>query len=321
MEISIKGLHEKVALKLDNDVYLDKSNVAKVIEDNSELFKNLDIAPINNSKMLFGYNALNQPIKIAYEQELIIRIVILTKEIDYKRFVGQITYDGHHYSGFQIQKDNKTIQGELTKVYRTVEKSNEIVQGCSRTDTGVHALNYYLHFDSRRGLSEDKWLAIFKRQLPKDIRINSLKEIHPLFHSRYDVQKKHYIYRIKLNELNPFRLNYEWNVTSIDIDLLNKNIQQLVGTHDFASFCKGDPNSTIRTIFETKASCENDVLTLEFIGNGFLRYMIRIIVHALINISTYKLELDILDIINLKSRAYTKDLAPASGLYLKEIYY
>ncbi len=321
MKLDVNLLHPEVALKLDDSVYLNKTDVLKAMTDYRELFNNIHVNVIDGSSMYYGYNDLNHPIKLSYEDGLIKRIVIITENIDYKRFVGLISYDGHNYSGFQIQDHQPTIQGELTNVLRTIDHEGNIVQGASRTDTGVHALNYYFHFDTKLPIHSTKWFDIFNNHLPKDIKIKKLKEIHPLFHSRYDVIKKTYIYKIKLNESDPFKVNYEWFVKELNVDVLNKNIKQLIGTHDFKSFCKGEPDHTIRTIFDTSVIINGNELTLEFTGNGFLRYMIRIIVKALVNISTGLLDLEISDIIKEKSRLHTKDLAPAGGLYLEEIYY
>ncbi|MBI9008927.1 MAG: tRNA pseudouridine(38-40) synthase TruA [Tenericutes bacterium] len=321
MVFDIKTLHNEVGLKLDDLVVYGIDSVKKVIEENQELFEDLLLSLDDNSHMIYGYNKLGNPVKLGFEDELVNRIILMTTLEDSKRFKAIISYDGHRYSGFQIQKDQITIQGELTKVIAFINGADTLIQGASRTDAGVHALNYVFHFNSDKPLTEEKWLNYLNTQLPKDIIVKSVKEVHPLFHTRYDVYKKRYIYKMVVNEINPFRINYEWFIKELNIEILEENLKQLVGTHDFKSFCKGDPDSTIRTIFNAELIQKQNELTLVFEGNGFLRYMIRIIVFALVQISNGNLELSISDIIKEKSREHTKNLAPAAGLYLEEITY
>lgn len=321
MNIDINQLSQDVGLKFNDNVILGKQKVAEYIIDNQEKFANLDLEPIEESQMLYGFNSNQNPIKIGYEEGLIQRIIIITEPINYTRYKAEISYDGHQYNGFQIQDNQKTIQGELTKIISKINGYETLVQGSSRTDTGVHANNFVIHYDSLRKITQKKWLELLNHQLPNDILVRSLFKTHPIFHSRYDVYKKRYIYKIKLNDIDPFRINYEWNCRDLNVDIMQKNIGQLIGTHDFTSFCKGKPKDPIRTIYEAKIKQDGDYIELIFEGNGFLRYMIRIIVNALVLQASNKLNISIEDIIKEKSRLHTKNLAPASGLYLDKIFY
>lgn len=321
MDILKLKLHRDVALKLDNLVIFGIEDVISTLKDYKALFQNVSVSKVDNSYMLYGYNNLGNPIKLSYDDDLVKRIIIVTKPINYKRFKAVISYDGHNYNGFQIQKDKPTIQGELSRIISIVNDSNTLVQGASRTDTGVHALNYVIHFDTMKDLTDKKWLTYLNYQLPEDILVKSIEEVNPLFHSRYDVLKKRYIYKIGISEKDPLKSNYQWFVEGIDFKVLEKNLNMLVGTHDFTSFCKGNPDSKIRTIYHTELKKNDKEVILVFEGNGFLRYMIRILVYALIQISIGKLNIDISEIIKEKSRIHTKNLAPASGLYLDKIIY
>lgn len=322
MEFNIEYLHNEVALKLDDLVVFGKSDVRSIIEKQIRLFEGVTCFPFQNSHMVYGYNKFDNPIKIGLEEGLIKRIILSTVPILQKRFKVVISYDGHNYSGFQIQKDQPTIQGELTRIISIVNDNNTLIQGASRTDAGVHGINYVFHFDSSKSLNETKWKEYLNYQLPDDILVTSVVEVHPLFHSRYDVYMKRYIYKISLGKKNPFAVNYEWFVKDLDLNVIKENLTQLVGTYDFSSFCKGIPSSSIRTIFHTELiNNDDDEIILVFEGNGFLRYMIRIIVFALVEIAKGNLKMNISDIIKEKSRKHTKDLAPASGLYLENITY
>ncbi|MCK4551429.1 MAG: tRNA pseudouridine(38-40) synthase TruA [Tenericutes bacterium] len=321
MNVDINKLDDNVGLKYNQEVILSKDNVAAFIRSNKDLFINLDIEQINESAMYYGYNQYLNPVKIGYKNDLIQKIIILTEPINYTRYKATLTFDGHLYNGFQIQKDQKTIQGELTKIVSNVNGYESLVQGVSRTDAGVHANNYVIHFDSTRDISDSKWLVLLNHQLPNDILVKSIEKTHPIFHSRYDALMKRYIYKMKLSDSNPFNINYEWQCQNIDLTIIKSNLRQLIGTHDFRSFCKGIANSYERTIYKAEAILKDDSLTLVFEGNGFLRYMIRIIVNALYLQLTGQLNVDMAIILKEKSRKYTKNLAPASGLYLDEIKY
>ena len=321
MDVLVENLHPDAGLKFNKTVILGKQDIKEFISNNREHFINLNLKYIDESSMMYGYDIYTNPLKIVFQDDLIQLIVIVTDQINQIRFKAILSYDGHLYNGFQIQKDQPTIQGELTRVISNINGYETLVQGCSRTDTGVHANHYVIHFDSDRDIGEARWLELLNHQLPKDILIKDILKTHPLFHSRYDVTKKRYLYRIKLRERDPFHIHYQWNISGWNLDILNENLKQLVGTHDFISFCKGTPESSVRTIYVAQAILNDDELILEFEGNGFLRYMIRIIVYALYMISSNQLDLTISDLIKEKSRKHTKHLAPASGLYLDQVYY
>jgi len=321
MNIDINTLHKNVGLKFEDQVYFDKENVEVVIKKYKYIFSDLDLSPIDDSHMQYGYNKSGNPIKLGFEGNLINRIVLVSDDNNYRRFKGVIAYDGHRYNGFQTQKNLPTIQGELSRIITLVNNKETLVQGASRTDTGVHAINYTFHFDTDKLIPEEKWLELINHQLPNDISIKSIKEVHPLFHSRYDVYKKRYIYKINVGEVDPFNISYKWYTKDFNMSLLEENLKQLVGTHDFNSFCKGKPDDTVRTIFRASVNRDNNDIELIFEGNGFLRYMVRIIVKTLVEIASGKQKLSISEIIKEKSRANTKNLAPACGLYLEEIMY
>lgn len=321
MKLDIFHLHQDVGLKYDELVMFGIEDVTNFIQKHLNTFIDLNVQPIQDSHMLYGYNSIGNPIKIGLENELIRRIIVQTQPYFHKRFVGTISYDGHLYNGFQIQTDQKTIQGELTNIVSNINGYETLVQGASRTDAGVHANNYTIHFDTIRDLSNEQWLELLNHQLPKDIFVHSVEETHPLFHSRYDVYMKKYIYKLTLNERNPFKVQYEWNIKTLDLDILRENLQQLIGTHNFLSFCKGNPDSPERTIYSAEVNVDENEIQIALEGNGFLRYMIRILVYALVQIAQKEINVTITDILNEQNRKHTKHLAPASGLYLDRITY
>lgn len=321
MDIQTDLLDLSVGLKFNHEVVLGKQNVISFIESHKEYYQNLQLKSIKDSHMKYGYDSAGNPVKLGFKGKYIQRIVTVTKPLKYQRYQIIMSYDGSRYSGFQIQDNQMTIQGELTKAVSSINGVQTLVQGASRTDAGVHALMYVSHFDATNVLTPDKWKTLLNYQLPKDIRVQEVNPVHPLFHSRYDVYKKEYLYKIRIGEKNPFKINYEWQIDSLNVERLIEQTKQVIGTHDFSSFCKGTPDSTVRTMFDVEVKQKQNELHLVFVGDGFLRYMIRIMVYTLVEIANEKLQVDILDIIKEKSREHTKHLAPASGLYLQKLIY
>ncbi len=199
-------LDKSIGLKFNTQIILGREEVITFLEEHKIYFAELDVSPIEDSKMIYGYNKLGNPVKLGFDGQAIQRIVLVTKTLKTIRYKAVCTYDGHRYNGFQIQKNHNTIQGELTKIISSVNGKDTLVQGASRTDTGVHALNYVFHFDSDKSLSESRWLELLNYQLPNDIHIKSICKTHPLFHSRYDVHMKRYIYKIKLIEVKIWQI-------------------------------------------------------------------------------------------------------------------
>jgi tRNA pseudouridine38-40 synthase len=312
---------DKAAMKVDDLLLLNHQDIKAYIEKNQSLFKNLvlDFSPSNQTA--YGYNQEHHAIKISYESDLVKKIVLIKDDIDYQRFKLTIQYDGHLFKGFQKQKHERTIQGELSKVINPIALSNELVQGSSRTDAHVHANLYVCHFDAYVDIDEKRWLSILNHQLAKDIKVLSIEKVHPLFHARYDVIKKTYIYKINTGEFNPFQYHYQWFVKDLNIQAMKEAIKDIIGHHDFSSFSKDQVDDPIRHIYEADIKEDGEQITIKITGNGFHRYMIRLIVDYLVKIGKGANKYSLAQIIQMKSRKHTTSLAPANGLYLDSIIY
>lgn len=314
-------LNQNVALKVDDLVVLNKEHVEEYILNNPQLFEDIVFTDHLNFHMKYGYNKLNNPVKIGYLRDEIQRIIIKTKEYPKKRIKVDLMYDGSSYHGFQIQSNANTVQGELSSLISEVNNKEILVQGASRTDAEVHAKMQVIHFDDESPLTAEEWLRFLNNRLPKNIWIMHVELVHPLFHSCYDVYEKEYLYKIKLGDFDPFLLNYAWNIDYLDFVKLNDQLKKIIGTHDFTSFAKGIKGDNIRTIYQSGYKLDDDILEIYISGNGFLRYMVRLIIAHVVNYAIKKTDLDILEILNQKSRKNTKELAPAGGLYLNKIIY
>ncbi len=320
MSINLHNLSNDVAIKYNDELHFGKESVIKFIKKNGDLFLDFEVGPIEGSHMLYGYNSLGNPVKIGFEKGLIQRI-IMTNPLNYHRFLMTISYDGKEYSGFQIQEEQVTIQGELSKIISAVNDCETLVQGASRTDAGVHAINQKVHFDSTRDITPEKWLEILNHQLEKHIFVKSIVEVHPLFHARYDVYKKRYTYRLKTKSFNPLKFDYSWYVENVDVEILRNCMKEIMGTHDFVSYSKGEVKDTVRKIFHTELSENYYGINLIFEGDGFLRHMIRLLVFHMVELATGASDISITEVLKEKSREHTKHMAPANGLYLEEVIY
>ncbi len=320
MSINLHNLSDNVAIKFNDEVHFGKDSVKKFIKNNGDMFLNFDLKPIDDSHMLYGYNSLDYPVKMGFKDGKIQRIII-TSPKEYLRYLITLSYDGRDFSGFQIQNKEKTIQGELSKIVSQINNKETLVQGASRTDAGVHAINQKAHFDTDRDLDLEKWIEIFNHQLDKHIYVKNITKVHPLFHARYDVYRKRYIYKLRINDYDPMKCDYSWFVEEVDITKLKQCMNELVGTYDFTSFSKGENEESVRTIYKTDIVEKRNEIILVFEGNGFLRHMIRLIVNYIIDFSKGKINIPIKEIIRERSREHTKHMAPASGLYLEKIFY
>lgn len=238
-----------------------------------------------------------------------------------KRFMLTIAYDGTAYSGFQIQKKHKTIEGELQRCLCELLKEEIHVIGGSRTDAGVHALCNVAVFDSETNIPPEKLSYAINQRLPQDIRIMSSKEVPGDFHPRHCDTQKTYEYRITRGEfpIPTKRLYTYFTYHNLNLDKMQEAADFLTGEHDFKSFCAAAAvvESTVRTIYSITVREEKEDIVIQVCGNGFLYNMVRIIAGTLMEAGKGKWEPEtILDILNARDRKKAGPTAPACGLTL-----
>lgn len=243
-----------------------------------------------------------------------------------KRFKMIICYDGSGYHGFQVQKNVHTVCGAFQDGVERVCGSRGSVVGCSRTDTGVHALGYVLVLKVETDLDAYRLRGNLNGVLPWDISVIASEECDESFHPRYDVSQKEYVYKI-FNSIsrNPFMegraLHY---VRPIDMELMKKACKKFVGTHDFSAFCslKSDMEDRVRSITYCQIEKDAEIITFTVRGDGFLYNMVRIMIGTLLWLNEGRIELsDIEKIIDGRDRMAAGFTAPAHGLYLKRVIY
>ncbi|OGN56334.1 MAG: tRNA pseudouridine(38-40) synthase TruA [Chlamydiae bacterium RIFCSPHIGHO2_12_FULL_44_59] len=238
-----------------------------------------------------------------------------------------LSYDGTEYCGWQVQRNGISIQAVMQKALQTVLRHPVELTGSGRTDAGVHARGQVAHFDSNASFDTATLRFHLNCLLPSDIRVKKIEPAEGGFHARYSTKRKIYYYYLFTHPvMNPFRKLYSYHIRGpFNEKLLQTASQHFVGTHNFTSFANVKPNAPedqIRTIFRIDIRTSEDLLLLEFEGDGFLYKMVRNITGTLIDIATGKIALeDLPTIFAAKDRRYAGRTAPAQGLFLETVIY
>ena len=239
------------------------------------------------------------------------------------RYFMRFSYNGSKFNGFQKQVDKRTVQGDLESVLSKIFNENIRVVASGRTDAGVHAYNQCLHFDSSKEVDFDK-LKFSLNSLLHNIYVKELYSVPDDFHARYDCTKKEYIYKINVGEFDPIYEEYIYQYNkSLDIEKMKDACMYLIGEHDFRSFTSLDyEKNCVRTIYSIDISIENDIIYINFVGNGFLKYMVRNMVGLLIEVGSNNRNVeDVKKILDSMDRKEAGICAPSMGLYLENVYY
>ena len=238
-----------------------------------------------------------------------------------------VEYDGTGYHGWQRQRGDITIQQTIEGKIGVITQEKIRLIGSGRTDAGVHAIGQVANFKIESNIGERNLLRGINSLLPADIVIKRLVEVDERFHARYDAKSKVYLYRI-FNSSVPSVLyrNYSWFVHSpLDIDDMEAAVLQLIGSHDFSSFCAAN-NDTLdytRNVINVSIHREkNHIMKFSVEADGFLRYMVRNIVGTLVDVGRGELSPSkFIDIMEAKDRNMAGVTAPPQGLFLIEVKY
>lgn len=237
-----------------------------------------------------------------------------------------MAYRGTAYHGFQRQENAVGIQNVLEEKLSALTDSAVKLNGCSRTDAGVHAREYCFSFETEHAIPCANIVRGMNSLLPDDLAVLSCEEAPADFHARYSCKGKEYMYLIlNRREKDPFladlALHYPYE---LDTELIARAAQAFVGRHDFTSFC-GTANQkadSFRTIEYFRVEKSENLVKLLVKGDGFLYNMVRIMVGTLIFINEDKLSADSVPrILAALDRNLAGKTAPAHGLYLNKVYY
>ena len=244
-----------------------------------------------------------------------------------KNFKLIIEYDGTLYHGWQRQKGDRTIQGEIEKTLFKMTGKTIVLIGSGRTDAGVHAFGQVANFHCHTELQPEIFQKGLNSLLPDDIVIKECSQTDEAFHARYDAKNKTYNYKI-LNHITPAAIcrQYAWHISkTLDIGTMRSAFSYAIGTHDFKAFeGAGSPRShSIRCIMQANIIQKGQgYLINEVQANGFLRYMVRNIVGTLVDVGLNKITpLNFKQILLSKNRKQASATAPAHGLFLLQVDY
>jgi tRNA pseudouridine38-40 synthase len=242
------------------------------------------------------------------------------------RYFIEHAYNGTAYCGWQIQNNGLTVQQMLEEKLSVVLRTPIKLIGSSRTDTGVHAVQQYAHFDIDRLLEDSEGLVYrLNGMLPFDIAVRRLVPVADTAHSRFDATHRRYCYRIA-REKSPFLQNQAYLFRKqIDRERMNEAAAMLIGTHDFESFSKihtDVKNFFCDISFAYWEADEPDLWQFHIQSNRFLRGMVRALVGTLLEVGEGKRSLtDFERLIQLRDRKKAGPQAPPHGLYLMEVGY
>jgi tRNA pseudouridine38-40 synthase len=239
---------------------------------------------------------------------------------------ASVAYDGTDFHGWQLQKGHRTIQGELQEALTRLDGGPVIVHGAGRTDAGVHAEGQVVSFRLARDRKEDQIRRAVNGNLPEAIRLFEVRVADDNFHARFDARSKMYQYQIDLSEVaNPLLARFVWHYPfDIDLERLRTDANLLTGTHDFTAFTVSDCEavSRVRTLTSIGADASGSLLTMWFIGDGFLRGMVRTMVTALLDANRGRLAAgSITALLESCDRGLCGAAAPAKGLTLMKVEY
>lgn len=242
------------------------------------------------------------------------------------RLKATVSYDGSAYAGWQRQSNAHSIQSVIEEVLSKLHKHPVEIVASGRTDAKVHAIAQVFHFDSDRLIDEEHWVQALNSMLPKDIRIQKVEQVSDDFHARFDAIGKRYEYVLSRSIRNPFYQKYvgfDWK--PLDVVYMQACAQVFIGTHDFTSFtsAKIDPRkSRMKTIWQLEINEEADTIRFIFEGNGFLRYMVRMLTQTLIEAGKHEISIEEVKVmLDAKDKNISRYKAEPQGLYLVEVLY
>lgn len=241
-----------------------------------------------------------------------------------KRYLLHLSYNGTQYHGWQRQKNVISVQETLEKVLSILARKEIVINGCGRTDKGVHARAFYAHFDVE-GLPENT-LYKMNKMLPKDIVIYSLESVNTNFHSRFGAKSRTYKYFFHVIE-DPFlsEISSFYDIANLDFKQMQKSVELLIANEDFSCFCKVPEKHDSLICKISRASLldlGNGRFVFELSANRFLRGMIRIIMFDLLLIGQGNSSVEVFKS-RLKGspRKEAVQFAYPQGLFLEEVSY
>jgi tRNA pseudouridine38-40 synthase len=233
-------------------------------------------------------------------------------------------YDGTHFFGWQVQPEQRTVQGELQTALEQFLGDRVKIAGAGRTDTGVHALGQVANFNTEKSYDTETVRNALNARLPDDIFIKKVEEVASAFHPRFDATARIYTYRITTS-YSVFESRYAlFCEYQLDVPRMNEACALLIGEVDCTSFAiaKSQKENMHMSIKSCGFNKRNSTIIFEIEADRFLHKSVRTIVGTLILIGRGKIRRDeFASIIRARDRTKAGETAPAHGLYLTEVKY
>ncbi len=243
-----------------------------------------------------------------------------------KRIAAAVEYDGSLFCGWQRQSHSPGVQEAVEKALSVVADEEIQLVCAGRTDTGVHATNQIVHFDTSAARAPRSWLLGTNANLPDSVRLHWVEQVAPQFHARFSATARTYRYIIDNRPCRPalFCRGMTWFRQPLDAVRMNEAAQCLLGEQDFSSFraagCQSASPS--RNVHHAKVWRQAELVVFEIKANAFLHHMVRNLAGALILIGQGRADTDWLEkLLALRDRTQSPATAAPSGLYLVAVEY
>jgi len=236
-----------------------------------------------------------------------------------------IEYAGTRYSGWQIQKNARTVQGEIERAVREATGLREFeLYGSGRTDAGVHAIAQVAHLDLQISSAPEALRRRINEALPADINILRAEKVRHKFHARHDAKARSYIYNVARRRTAFAKPFVWWVKDDLDVTQMRTAAAHFVGFHDFQSFSDDDPEekSTQVLVDALDIHEDGDLILIHVEGSHFIWKMVRRLVGVLVQVGRGGLSATAAAaMLAERSNLPARLTAPASGLFLERVYY
>jgi len=240
------------------------------------------------------------------------------------RYFLELAYDGSEFHGWQRQPNAITVQESIESALNKILSEDISIVGCGRTDTGVHASQYFTHFDTVADLADIDLSYKLNAVLPDSIAIYQTFQVDDEAHARFSAIERSYQYRI-IRRKDPFELPYAWSFyRDLDLEAMASVTKHFIGQKDFKAFCKqaDEKEHHLCDLRKLKINTSEHLITIDITANRFLRNMVRAIVGTLVEYGSGKItEKELISIIDSGDRSEAGVSAPAQGLFLSNISY
>jgi tRNA pseudouridine38-40 synthase len=235
------------------------------------------------------------------------------------RYRARVEYDGTDFAGFQVQPSARTVQGEIEAALRRASGDRPVrVEAAGRTDTGVHAAGQVIAFTYNGRHTTTELARALDGLLPPDVAVHSLRRVDRSFRPRYAALVREYRYTIWNGPRSPLRERYALGVREkLDVGAMAAAARGLVGRHDFSAFGGAD-RQPVRIVHTIRVRADGSTITIDVVGDAFLRQMVRSIVAALLRVGRGETGArEVAAALTGSRRAFAGAVAPAHGLCLR----